>query len=92
VAKINISIPDALLADVDGLAAALRESRSGLLQEAAARYVNDVRAEMARAERRASIERAIASARALSEQIEPFDSTAAIRADRDRDGRKAGDS
>jgi metal-responsive CopG/Arc/MetJ family transcriptional regulator len=90
-AKINISIPDALLAEVDSLAAALHESRSGLVQEAAARYVASVREEIARTERRASIERALASARALSEQVEPFDSTAAIRADRDRAGRKAGD-
>ena len=87
--KVNVSIPNKLLAELDELAVALHESRSGLVQEATARYIADVRAELAHVERRASIERARESARQLSEQVEPFDSTAAIRADRDRDGRKA---
>ncbi len=89
-AKINVSLPDRLLTEVDELAAELERSRSGLVQEATARYVAHIREERARVERRESIERAMRSARGLSEKIESFDSTAAIRADRDRDGRKAG--
>jgi metal-responsive CopG/Arc/MetJ family transcriptional regulator len=90
VAKINISIPDELLEEVDALASALKRSRSGLVQEATAKYVAVTNEERARAERRASIDRAMRSARKLSERVEPFDSTAAIRADRDRGGRRAG--
>ena len=86
-AKINISLPDELLADVDALAAELERSRSGLVAEATARYVASIRDEQAEAERRGRIDRAIDDMRRLAEEIEPFDSTAAIRADRDRDGR-----
>ena len=86
-AKINISLPDELLADVDALAAELERSRSGLVAEATARYVASIRDEQAEAERRMRIDRAIDDMRRLAEEIEPFDSTAAIRADRDRDGR-----
>ena len=86
-AKINISLPDELLADVDALAAELERSRSGLVAEATARYVASIRDEQAEAERRMRIDRAVDDMRRLAEEIEPFDSTAAIRADRDRDGR-----
>ncbi|MDZ4180104.1 MAG: ribbon-helix-helix protein, CopG family [Coriobacteriia bacterium] len=89
-AKINISLPDELLEEIDSLATELQRSRSGLVQEATASYVTHVRTERALEERRARIDRAIESARATAATVEPFDSTAAIRADRDRDGRKAG--
>ena len=84
-AKINISIPDELLADVDALAAELERSRSGLVAEATARYVASVRDERAEAERRARIDQAMAEAQAIGRKVGSFDSTAAIRADRDRD-------
>jgi len=90
-AKVNISLPNDLLAQIDTLAAELQRSRSGLIQEAAAEYVTRVLEERRRAERAEKINRAIERARAFAETIEPFDSTAAIRADRDRDGRKAGE-
>jgi metal-responsive CopG/Arc/MetJ family transcriptional regulator len=86
-AKINISLPDELLADLDALAAELERSRSGLVAEATARYVASIHDERAEAERRTRIDRAMEDMRRLAEEIEPFDSTAAIRADRDRDGR-----
>jgi len=89
-AKVNVSLPDELLEDVDELAAALGRSRSGLVQEAAAEYVTRVREELEREQRRQSIDAAIAGLRELAEEIEPFDGTAAVRADRDRDGRRAG--
>ena len=90
-AKVNVSIPDALLEDVDALAASLGRSRSGFVQEATALYVARVRDEQAAEERRRDIEEAIAGMREIAKHLEPFDSTAAIRADRDRGGRKAGD-
>jgi predicted transcriptional regulator len=90
-AKITISMPDELLGTIDELAGELAESRSGLIQEASARYVTQVLEERARVERRERIDRAIRSAREIGSRLEPFDSTAAIRADRDRDGRRAGE-
>jgi metal-responsive CopG/Arc/MetJ family transcriptional regulator len=88
-AKINISIPDELLDDVDALAAELERSRSGLVAEATARYVASVKDERAEAERRARIDRAMEEARAIGRKVGSFDSTAAIRADRDRDWKPA---
>ena len=90
-AKVNVSLPDSLLEEVDDIASALGRSRSGLVQEATALYVAKIRNEQAAEERRRSISEAIAGMRELSKHLEPFDSTAAIRADRDRDGRKAGE-
>jgi metal-responsive CopG/Arc/MetJ family transcriptional regulator len=81
--KVNVSLSDDLLRDVDALASELNRSRSGLVQEAAARYVATVRAEQAEAQRRAGIQSAIADVRELSAKIGAFDSTAKIRADRD---------
>lgn len=90
-AKINISLPDELLEQIDDIAAELHRSRSGLVQEAASAYIARVREERERAERREKIDRAVASARAIAQTLEPSDSTALIRADRDRDGRRAGE-
>jgi metal-responsive CopG/Arc/MetJ family transcriptional regulator len=90
-AKVNVSLPDSLLDEVDELATSLGRSRSGFVQEATALYVTQVRDAQAAEERRRSIQEAIDGMRELAKHIEPFDSTAAIRADRNRDGRKAGD-
>lgn len=90
-AKVNVSLPDTLLDEVDELATMLGRSRSGFVQEATALYVAHVRDEQAAEDRRRSIQEAIVGMRELAKHLEPFDSTAAIRADRDRDGRKAGD-
>lgn len=91
-AKINISIPDGLLDDVDEAAAWLKRSRSGVIQEAAAAYVTQVREERAAAERAADIEASRRGMRSLAAELEPFDGTATVRADRDGHGRKAGDA
>lgn len=90
-AKVNISIPDELLEQVDALAEELHTSRSGLIQEASAHYVTSTRAEQARIERERNITEAIRIAQELSEQIDPFDVVSTIRSDRDRDGRKIGE-
>jgi metal-responsive CopG/Arc/MetJ family transcriptional regulator len=84
-AKVNISLPDGLLAEVDALAEESSLSRSGFVQEAAAHYVAQIRAEQAAAQRDEEIGHAIAQMRELSEVIGGFDSTAVIRADRDSD-------
>ena len=89
-AKINISIPDDLLKDVDALAAELARSRSGLVAEATARYVTEVREEQAAAERRERIDRAMDSARQIADTFGAFDGTASVREDRDHGHRTPG--
>ena len=84
-AKVNVSLPDGLLEQVDELAAEMDRSRSGLVQEATAQYVTRLIEDRAAAERQASIARAIAGMRELSKTVGSFDSTAVIRADRDSD-------
>ena len=88
-AKVTISIPDDLLAEVDALAAELNESRSGLVQEATASYVTAAKTHRFEAARRARIERAIKTARSLAPYIGSFDSAAAIRAERDGDSHRS---
>jgi metal-responsive CopG/Arc/MetJ family transcriptional regulator len=84
-AKVNVSISDELLAEVDEIAVELKRSRSGLVQEATAHYVAELRAERERREREDGIRQAMAGARKLSERIGRFDPVPIIRADRERD-------
>ncbi len=85
-AKVNVSLPDELLKDVDALAEELNRSRSGLVQEATAHYVADVREQRAIARRRVEIEGAMAEARKLASLVpDGEDTTASIRRDRDGD-------
>jgi predicted transcriptional regulator len=85
-AKVNVSLPDELLKDVDALAEALDRSRSGLVQEATAQYVAGVREQQAHAQRRLEIEGAMTDARKLAALVpDGEDTTASIRRDRDRD-------
>ena len=44
--KLNISMPEELLAEIDAEADELGLSRSGLIQEASARYVAEARADL----------------------------------------------
>ena len=90
-AKVNVSLPDGLLDDLDELAAQLKRSRSGIVQEATALYVARMREEREEAERRESIRGAIKGMAKLATELEPFDAAATVRADRDRGGRKAGE-
>jgi metal-responsive CopG/Arc/MetJ family transcriptional regulator len=83
-AKINVSLSDGLLAEVDAMAEMLHRSRSGLVQEATARYVADAKDERSRLERRRSIKEAMAGARELAKTVPPGrDTTELIRQDRD---------
>jgi predicted transcriptional regulator len=83
-AKVNVSIPDELLEEVDSLAAELHRSRSGFVQEATAHYVTRVRSERERAEREKAIHQATLGMRRLSGLLPPGeDGTLLIRRDRD---------
>jgi metal-responsive CopG/Arc/MetJ family transcriptional regulator len=90
-AKVNVSLPDELLEEVDELAEETHESRSGFVREATSRYVAEVRAEAAERERRERIGRAIKSMRETAKRIPPGSLPAEeqIRKDRDRDGRRS---
>jgi metal-responsive CopG/Arc/MetJ family transcriptional regulator len=90
VAKINISIPDELLADVDALASELARSRSGLVAEATAHYVASIHEDRAEAERRARIDRAMGDARKVAARFGAFDGTSVVREDRNGDHRTGG--
>ena len=79
-AKINISMPDALLRELDQRAAATNRSRSGLIQEAAASYLAGIDSEQARIARRDRIQRAYEKMRAVATRIPPgTEGTAIIR-------------
>jgi metal-responsive CopG/Arc/MetJ family transcriptional regulator len=85
-AKVNVSIPDDLLRDVDALAEELQQSRSGLVAEATATYVMQVRAEQAAEERRRRISAAIAEMREIGKLVpDGPDATEIIREGRDTD-------
>ena len=83
-AKINISLPDGLLDDIDELAAELDRSRSGFVAEASARYVAEIQAERAERERREQIGEAMKGMREIAKHMPPGrDTTELIREDRD---------
>lgn len=86
-AKINVSLPDGLLEEVDRRAEADGESRSAFIREATAHYLTslDERAEAAaRAER---IGRAVRKMRSLAPSVGAPDSARVIREVRDAPAR-----
>jgi metal-responsive CopG/Arc/MetJ family transcriptional regulator len=83
-AKINVSLPDDLLDEIDALAVELHRSRSGLVAEASARYIAELQAEQAAERRRRDIVEARRSAREIAKRIPVGkDTTEIIREDRD---------
>jgi metal-responsive CopG/Arc/MetJ family transcriptional regulator len=84
-AKTNISMPDALLEEIDRRAAAAQTTRSGFIQEAAAHYLSaldEAAADRARAER---LGLAYDKMRRVAEHMPPgTDGTAIIRRFRDQ--------
>ena len=83
-AKINVSLPDDLLAEVDALSEELKSSRSGFVAEATAKYAGEVRAELAEQERRRRMEAAFREAREIAKLMpDGPDATEIIRQDRD---------
>jgi metal-responsive CopG/Arc/MetJ family transcriptional regulator len=83
-AKINVSLPDELLEEIDELAEELHRSRSGLVAEASSRYIAELQAERAARQRRSEIEEAIRLARQVAAEVPSGrDMTELIREDRD---------
>jgi hypothetical protein len=86
--KVNVSLPEDLVSEIDEAAAELGLSRSGFLAEAATRYVVDVKNLSAEERRRKDIERAIALFKRIGKQAPPGTGQRMmeqLRADRDRD-------
>lgn len=85
-AKINVSLPDDLLRQVDEIAREFDRSRSGLVAEATEHYVANLRAERAAHEREARIRAAMAHAREIAKKVPPGPpAEEIIRRDRDTD-------
>ena len=86
--KVNVSLPEDLVSEIDELADDLGLSRSGFIAEASARYLADVKNLSAEERRRKDLERAIATFRRIGEQTPPetFERMMRrLRADRERD-------
>jgi metal-responsive CopG/Arc/MetJ family transcriptional regulator len=84
-AKVNISLPDRLLADIDALAEHKGTSRSGLVQEASTHYLADIRDQEERLARAERIGRAMEDMREIALEVGGFDGVGRIRQDRDRE-------
>jgi hypothetical protein len=86
--KVNISLPEDLVSEIDEVAGELGLSRSGFVAEASVRYVADVKNLTAEQQRRKDVQRAIDGFKRVRESLPPdfeFDFVAQIRKDRDRD-------
>jgi metal-responsive CopG/Arc/MetJ family transcriptional regulator len=66
--KLNISMPQELLDEIDAEAGELGLTRSGLIQEAAARYVAGARSDRDAERKRLRVEAAAARMRAIGER------------------------
>ncbi len=91
--KVNVSLPEDLVAEIDEAASELGLSRSGFIAEAATRYVVDVHQLSAEERRRKDIQRAIKGferIRGETPEDYHFDYVAQIRADRERNSPGAG--
>lgn len=87
-ARINITIPDGLLEEVDQAAESLGTSRSAFLQEAGACYIAEIAEKREREQRVRDIDAALAHARTIGAKVRPgFDAVAQVRLDRERDGK-----
>jgi metal-responsive CopG/Arc/MetJ family transcriptional regulator len=87
-ARINITIPDGLLEEVDRAAESIGTSRSAFLQEAGACYIAEIAETREREQRVRDIDAAITHARTIGAKVKPgFDAIARIRRDRERDGK-----
>lgn len=86
--KVNVSLPEHLVSEIDEAAAELGLTRSGFIAEASVRYVADVRDLTEQERRRKDIERAIEGFKRIRDEMPEdyeFDYVAQIRADRERD-------
>ncbi len=86
--KVNVSLPEHLVSEIDETAEELGLSRSGFIAEASARYVADLKNLSAEELRRKNAERAIASMRRIGAKLTPDDIQGMmdqLRRDRERD-------
>jgi hypothetical protein len=85
--KVNISLPDGLVSEIDAAAGELGLTRSGFVAEASVRYVADVRNLSAEERRRKDIDRARATFRRIGAKMPPGagdEMIAQTRRDRER--------
>jgi hypothetical protein len=85
--KVNISLPEGLVSEIDEAAGELGLTRSGFVAEASARYVADVKNLSAEEQRRKDIDRALATFRRIGANLPPGTGDqmiAQMRRDRDR--------
>ena len=86
--KVNVSLPEHLVSEIDEAAGALGLSRSGFIAEASTRYVADVKNLSAAEQRKKDIERAMAGMARLGSKLNKQDIQDLmdqVRRDRDRD-------
>jgi len=85
--KVNVSLPEHLVSEIDEAASALGLSRSGFIAEASSRYVADVKNLSAEERRKKDIDRARAAIRRIAAKLPPGtvdEMIAQTRRDRDR--------
>ncbi|MDE0405981.1 MAG: hypothetical protein OXI53_11810 [Nitrospira sp.] len=82
-ARINLMIPDELLAIVDQAATEERLTRSAFLQKAASRYLEEKRLEQEALERKQRMKKAAAKMDKLADKFGKWDGVGAIRWFRD---------
>lgn len=71
--KVNVSLPEDLVSEIDGVADELGMTRSGLIAEASARYVADVKNLSAEERRRKDAARAEATFKRIGVGLAPED-------------------
>ena len=85
--KVNVSLPEALVAEIDDAAADMGLTRSAFIAEASARYVAEREAFAAEEKRRRDIDQAMKSMRERGKKIpRGIDYVGIIRQFRERDG------
>ncbi len=92
--KVNVSLPEDLVSEIDEAASELGLSRSGFIAEASSRYITDVKNLSAEEQRKKDIDRAIASFRRIGAKLPPGavdEMIAFTRAERDRGWRGEGE-
>ena len=85
--KVNVSLPEELVGEIDETAGELGLTRSGFIAEASARYVADVKNLSAEERRRRDIDRALATFRRVGSKLPPGavdEMIAQVWRDRDR--------
>lgn len=86
--KVNVSLPEHLVSEIDDVAEELGLSRSGFIAEASARYVADVKNLSAAEQRKKDIERAMAGFKRIGAKLTAQDIQDLMdqtRRDRERD-------